>query len=167
MYNIFIVHCIPGIWILKGGKREHWNRLPTTNIYQKIMQKFALIQPFYRVLRIQGIIHFVGGSWKLIRCKQGYEGWMSSMCLSSSGSTWSPISFFDIFKICFFPLVWSSSHGHQWFPSHGNINKGENSSSSPSPTKKNYQLTVSWQLTNRSPTGYQWLANNLEYSKHK
>lgn len=65
MYNTFIVHCIPGIWILKGGKREHWNWLLTTSIYQKIMQKFALIQLFYRVLWIQGIAHLVGGSWKL------------------------------------------------------------------------------------------------------
>ena len=65
MYNIFIVHSIPRIWILKVGKREHWNWLLTTSMYQKIMHKFALIQPFNRVLWIQGIPHLVGGSWKI------------------------------------------------------------------------------------------------------
>lgn len=65
MYNIFIVHCFPGIWILKEGKREHWNWLLTTSIYRNIMHKFALIQPFHRVLWIQAIAHLVGGSWKL------------------------------------------------------------------------------------------------------
>ena len=114
LYTVFLVFGYNIISICERGEEGTLKSAPN---YQYLPKDYAQIC-FDTTFFLQGIMnsryHSFSGRKLEVRCMQGnVKGeWAPCVWVQSSGSMWSSFLFFDIFKICFSPLVWGSSHLH-------------------------------------------------------